>query len=241
MGPGGRKVTRMTKASEAKLSQSYLDGAALLKLQTWLSPAFPVGAFTYSQGLEWVIETGDVTTAESLLCWLQESLANGAGKQDAALFAHAYDANDNETALTDLCDLAAALSPTEERLLETEAQGAAFIKAVRAGWPELALPKVFASASYPIAVGATAKAAGIDLVPALTCYLHAICANIVSAGVRLIPLGQSDGIRVLAALEPEIVKMAHMAPDTLTLGAFAPLADIASMKHETQYTRLFRS
>lgn len=219
--------------------------SALLKLQTWLSPSFPVGAYTYSQGLEWAVETGDVRNADALLHWLHASLDHGALKQDAALCARAWRRADDPDALAILVELATALPPSEERLLETQAQGAAFIKAVRAGWPDLFGEAALATAPYPVAVGAVAARAGISLDAALGAFLHAGAANLISAGIRLIPLGQSDGVRLIAALEGDLIAAAEAAIDGAEepagLGAFAPLADIASMQHETQYTRLFRS
>lgn len=228
------------------------DPSALLRLMTWMSPSFPVGAFTYSHGLEWAIEQGDVTDAESLRQWLLDVLHHGAGRSDAVLMAEAWrrvaDAGDGSGSLTDLVDLALALNPSEERLLESESQGKAFVKAAEAGWPMLAgldagLAVDIKRAPYPIAVGAVAGLGGIPLEDALAAFLHGVVANLVSAGVRLVPLGQSDGVRVLAALEGEVISRAGWAAkaEFEELGGFAPLVDIASMKHETQYTRLFRS
>lgn len=232
------------------------DALSLLRLMTWMSPSFPVGAFTYSHGLEWAVEQGDVRDADSLHAWLQDVLHHGAGRGDALLLAEAWrrvtgDADskaDSTAGLADLVDLALALNPSEERLLESESQGKAFVKAARAGWPVLAgcgedLARDIARAPYPIAVGAVAGRAGLALEEVLAAFLHGVVANLVSAGVRLVPLGQSDGLRVLAALEGEILSRAEWAltADFEELGGFAPLIDIASMKHETQYTRLFRS
>jgi len=234
---------------------STLANRGLLRLMTWMSPSFPVGAFTYSHGLEWAVEQGEVTDAESLHQWLKDVLHHGSGRGDAVLLAEAWrrvtdeegEAGEN-TGLTDLVDLALALNPSEERLLESESQGKAFVKAAKAGWPVLAecgadRAKDISRAPYPVAVGAVAGLSGIALEDALAAYLHGLCANLVSAGVRLVPLGQSDGVRVLAALEGEILSRADWAAAAPfeALGGFAPLVDISSMKHETQYTRLFRS
>ena len=234
-------------AAPSTLSESR----ALLRLMTWMSPSFPVGAFTYSHGLEWAVEQGDVKDAQTLRLWLLDVLQHGSGRSDAVLLAEAWrrvtgegDTND----LTDLVDLALALNPSEERLLESESQGKAFVKAAKAGWPVLDrcgedLARDIARAPYPIAVGAVAGLSGIGLEDALAAFLHGVSANLVSAGVRLVPLGQSDSIRVLAALEGEVLSRADWAAKASfeELGGFAPLIDIASMKHETQYTRLFRS
>ncbi len=227
------------------------DASSLLRLMTWMSPSFPVGAFTYSHGLEWAVEQGEVRDAESLRLWLLDVLHHGAGRSDAVLMAEAWrrvsDA-DPEAELADLVDLALALNPSEERLLESESQGKAFVKAALAGWPVFEgsgadLAADVKRAPYPVAVGAVAGLTGIALEQALAAFLHGVVANLISAGVRLVPLGQSDGIRVLAALEAEVIARAEWAAKAgfEELGGFAPLIDIASMKHETQYTRLFRS
>lgn len=224
------------------------EPSTLLRLMTWMSPSFPVGAFTYSHGLEWAVEQGDVKDAESLRLWLLDVLQHGSGRSDAVLLAEAWRWAQEKADLADLVDLALALNPSEERLLESESQGKAFVKAAKAGWPVLAdcgeaLAKDISRAPYPVAVGAVAGLSGIALEDALAAFLHGVVANLVSAGVRLVPLGQSDGIRVLAALEGEVLSRAQWAAKAPfeELGGFAPLIDIASMKHETQYTRLFRS
>jgi len=217
------------------------DTAALLRLMTWMSPGFPVGAFTYSHGLEWAVENGDVSDAATLRDWLTDVLRFGAGRNDAILAAAGWRVERDD--LEELIALALALNPSEERLLETEAQGRAFVRAARAGWPEIADLDMLAAAPYPVAVGAVSRRCGVGLSSMLPAFLHGLFSNLVSAGVRLIPLGQSDGVRLLAGLEMPLSALAEEAA-SLTLddlGGFAPLIDIASMKHETQYTRLFRS
>lgn len=243
-------VTSMTTGMVTTTTiRAMPEPATLLRLMTWMSPSFPVGAFTYSHGLEWAVEQGDVTDAESLRLWLLDILQHGSGRSDAVLMAEAWRrVSGEDTDLSDLVDLALALNPSEERLLESESQGKAFVKAATAGWPVLegcseTLRKDISRAPYPVAVGALAGLTGIALEDALAAFLHGVVANLVSAGVRLVPLGQSDGIRVLAALEAEIIARADWACAVPfeELGGFAPLIDLASMKHETQYTRLFRS
>jgi len=225
--------------------------AALQRLLAWLSPSFPVGAFSYSHGLEWAIEDGTVTTATDLAAWLGDVLRHGAGRNDAIIFVHAYKAaaSTNCDALRAVAELAAAFQPSKERRLESGAQGAAFLIAVTATWPSprlAALSETLASeptVPYPVAVAAAAAAHDVPLAPALVACLNAFVGNIVSAGVRAIPIGQTDGQRTIAALSPLIEEIAasslHAGLDDL--GGAALRADIASMKHETQYTRLFRS
>ena len=226
------------------------DGSsALYRLMAWLSPSYPVGAFSYSGGIEWAVEAGDIKDAATLKCWLAVVLAEGGAFCDAVFFVHAHRAiaQGDDKALRKVAELAAAFAPSKERLLETTAQGRAFIEATRAAWPCAALDALAAAwdgpVAYPVAVAVAAAGHGIPIEPALNAYLHAVTANLVSAGVRLIPLGQTDGQRLLAALEPVVVATAALALTTRLddVGSAAFRADIASMRHETQYTRLFRS
>ena len=221
--------------------------AGLVRLMTWLSPSFPVGAYSYSHGLEWAVESGAVKTEKQLTDWVGCLLNHASGWSDAVLFAQAWraaDAGDMER-IVEIAALAEALSPSRERHLETMAQGAAFLKA-SAAWPDalsVALAERSKWLAYPVAVAVKAAGHDIGMNDALAAYLHAFAANLVSAAVRLVPLGQSDGLTALAALEPVILAVAARAGqaglDDLGGSGFA--SDIASMKHETQYTRLFRS
>jgi urease accessory protein len=226
-----------------------VPAAALYRLQAWLSPAYPVGAFSFSGGLEWAVEAGDVIDPASLQRWIAVILADGGGFCDAVFFAHAHRASGraDHKALATVAELAVAFAPSKERHLETTAQGGAFLMATRAAWPCAALDRLVAAwpgpCAYPVAVAAAAAGHGIALAPALAAFLHALAANLISAGVRLIPLGQTDGQRVLAALEPVIAATAARALATPLdeVGSAAFRADLASLRHETQYTRLFRS
>lgn len=225
------------------------DSAALYRLMAWLSPAYPVGAFSYSSGIEWAVEAGDIKDAESLRRWLGVVIGEGAGFCDAVFFVHAHrsSVDPDDRALVAVAELAAAFAPSKERHLETTAQGAAFIEATRAAWPCAALDRLAAAwtgpMAYPVAVAVAAAGHGIAIEPALHAYLHAVTVNLISAGVRLVPLGQTDGQRVLAAMESIVTATAERALKTPLddIGSAALRADLASMKHETQYTRLFRS
>ena len=215
----------------------------------WLSPSYPVGAFSYSSGIEWAVEAGDITNAATLTDWLSLMMSDGSGFCDAVLFVHAHQATSGSaaTALRDVAELAAAFSPSKERHLETTAQGAAFLMATRAAWPcdamDLLARTWDGAVAYPVAVATACAGHGIEAKSALPAFLHAVAANWISAGVRLIPLGQTDGQRVLAALEPGIAATAARALNSRLddIGGAAFRADLASMRHETQYTRLFRS
>jgi urease accessory protein len=225
------------------------DAAALYRLLTWLSPAFPVGGFSYSSGIEWAVEAGDITDAVSLREWLGAMLTDGSGFCDALFLAQAHRAvsDCDQRALGDIAELAAAFVPSRERQLETSMQGRAFIETARAAWPCEGLEQAIASCRgaivYPIAVGLVAAVHAISLAPVLHAFLHALTSNWISAGGRLIPLGQTDCQRVLAALEAVVTATAaramHARLDDLGSATFR--ADLASLRHETQYTRLFRS
>jgi urease accessory protein len=224
------------------------EAAALYRLMTFLSPAFPVGAFSYSSGIEWAVEAGDITDAASLRDWLSAMLTDGAGFCDAVFLAQAHRAMDlgDIAVLRDVAELAAAFVPSRERQLETTTQGRAFIDIVRAAWNCDGLDDAVAQCDtivYPIAVGLVSAAHGIALSSALHAFLHALVSNWISAGSRLIPLGQTDSQRVLAALEGVVAATAARAliASLDDLGSATFRADLASLRHETQYTRLFRS
>ena len=211
-----------------------INPSALLHLLTWLSPAFPTGGFAYSHGLEWSVETGDVTTEPALITWLEDTITHGSLWSDAILLRHAHRAPPAK--LPTLAVLATSLAATPERRLETLAQGAAFCAAA-APWG------TFAALPYPIAVGALAATRAVPEDAAALAYLHAAAANIISAALRLIPLGQAAGLRTQAALEPTLLATAaRTATATLDdLGTAAWISETASIHHETQYTRLFRT
>lgn len=216
---------------------------------TWFSPAYPVGAFAYSHGLEWAHETGELKGAPALLAWLEDLMACGAPRNDALLLAEAYRASveaDRER-IAQVCELALALSASAERRLETTTQGNAFVAASRAAWPCETLELLKAAApgdvAYPVAVGVVAAGHGVPLDATLGGFAQGFAANLVSAAVRLGVVGQTDGQRVLAALMPAIAELAKAAGSASLddLGACAFRSDLASLRHETQYSRLFRS
>jgi urease accessory protein len=223
--------------------------AALYRLMTWLSPAFPVGGFSYSSGIEWAVEAQDIADALSLKAWLASMLTDGSGFCDAAFLAQAHRATetDDVRALQETAELAAAFVPSRERQLETSSQGRAFIEIARAAWNCEPLDRTLASCAgpivYPVAVGIVSAAHAIPLAPTLHAFLHALVSNWISAGSRLIPLGQTDSQHVLAALEGEVAATARRAMSATLddVGSATFRADLASLRHETQYTRLFRS
>ena len=214
---------------------------SLVKLLTWLSPAFPTGGFAYSHGLEWAVEHEGVSGEAALLDWLDTVLRHGAGHTDAVLLRHAWRAA-GAAELAEVAALAEAAAAGRERRAETLGQGNAFVLAARV-WGAPLLETLVGAVAYPVAVGVLARAHGVAEDDAALGLLHAFAANLVSAAVRLIPLGQTAGLRVLAALEPavhEIAAASRMVPLD-DIGGACFRSDIAAMRHETQYTRLFRT
>lgn len=232
----------MTISATITMTNASLSDDGFLKLLTWLSPAFPTGGFAYSHGIEWAVESGDAKSTAGIVGWICDILEGGSGRTDAILLRAAHRAADDAAALADVAELAAALPGCRERHLETTAQGNAFLLAARA-WPHPVLAHLTCDVAYPVAVGAIAAAHSIAEDRATLGFLHTFAANLVSAAVRIIPLGQQAGLRILAALEPVLVAVAEESR-SLTLediGSGAIRADLAAMHHETQYTRLFRT
>ena len=228
---------------------TFMDDAALYRLMTWLSPSYPVGAYTYSHGIEYAVEAGLVSDADGLREWIATILRHGAGQVDGVTFAAAHECagNDDIDGLARVCEFAAAFRATAETALESAAQGRAFLSLTADVWATPVMDRLSEAwdgpVVYPVAVAVASAGHGVALRESLHAYLHAFAANLVSAGLRLIPLGQSDGQRVVRALEPVVGAAAETALNTPMdeLGTAAPMVDICSMKHETQYTRLFRS
>lgn len=208
---------------------------ALLSLMQWLSPAFPTGGFAWSHGLEQAVAVGDLASGTDVAAWIDDILAHGAGWSDAVLLAAALRPGADLAALT---DTARALSASAERLAETVEQGTAFAAArsamTGAKSPPRPLPLAFAGAAMDL---------GLPPATLIAAFLHAFAANLVSAAVRFVPLGQAEGQRILAGLHPRIAALAGAAArSTLDdLGSAAFRADIASMRHETLDVRIFRS
>lgn len=224
-----------------------MDSAALYRLMVWLSPSYPVGAFSYSHGIEWLVETGAIHDHVTLADWIADLMVLGSGRNDAILFAESWRVAQKPDELARIAELASAFAGSSERALETEMQGDAFCEVTRRTWSSSALDRLITRyphpICYPVAVGVAAADHGIPLAPALRAYCHAFAANLVSAGVRLVPLGHTDGQRVLQALEGAVEEAAVIgeSKNLSDISSIAIMADLAAMRHETQYTRLFRS
>ena len=209
----------------------------ILTLAQWLSPAFPVGAFAYSHGLETAIKDGAIATAVGLEQWLSDVLNYGSGRNDCILLRVAH-ACGSEAALEDVNQTALAVSASSERVLETQLQGTAFSQTTAAIWGSDQ-----ATVCYPVAVGRAVAHMQLDVDLATALYLHAFAANLVSAAVRAVPLGQTEGQRVVAALIPLCDRIASETRDATLddLSSTAFLSDIAAMQHEPLQPRIFRS
>lgn len=205
-----------------------------LILHQIFSPAFPVGAFAYSHGLETAVQSGAVHDAATLEGWLRDVLEHGAGWSDAVILARAAQGED----IARLSDLAVALGPSAERRQETLLQGQAFAETAAQVWG-----LDIETAAYPVAVGQAAGGLQLPLAATVRLYLLSVASNLCGAGVRLIPLGQTEGQRIISALQPLCVDLAERAIDASEddIGGFAPMLDIQSQRHDTLYSRLFRS
>lgn len=237
--PGRRNTERDAKLRRAQ-SQALL--------QVWFSPAFPVGAFAYSHGLEAAVDQGWVDNRSTLESWLSDLVAHGSLQNDLILLAAAWrSANaEDQTQLRDIAELGAALQPSAERHLETTQQGRSFLDAIAAAWPpESSLPRELGErdVTYPVAVGVAAALHDIRLPDVLRTYAVSFLSNLTSAAIRLSIIGQTDAQLILAALMPHLIAAAERA-ETASLddiGSATLRSDLASMLHETQYSRLFRS
>lgn len=215
---------------------------SLLRLLAWMSPAFPVGAFSYSGGLESAVADRRVTNAEALNDWIALSLQRGTLWNDAVMVCQAWNGFIDDAALKEVAELSRALAGSAERYRETVLLGNAFVDAARA-WPSPVFDRLPASPTYPVAVGAVAAAHDIALEDVLAAYLHSGLSQLISAGIRLGVAGQKDGVAILAGLEDAVGDVASRAcAATLDdLGSATIIADTAAMRHEVQGTRLFRS
>jgi urease accessory protein len=221
---------------------SQSETQALLRLMAWLSPAFPVGGFAYSSGLERAVEDRLVADSTGLRAWLSTMLSHGSAWNDAVLLAEAHRLVATPDALAELCALGLALAGSAERHLETLSLGRAFAVAASA-WPHPVFSELPKDCPYPVAVGVVAAAHGVGLEPALAAYGHAFLSQGVSAGIRLGVCGQQDGVAILSGLEALMQQLAGQAAQSSLddLGSATVQADIATLRHETQASRLFRS
>ena len=239
-------MPRMAITPRMPLGMTEAAPDAFLRLLSWLSPSFPVGAFAYSHGIETAVDSGLVRSSADLESWIGAIITHGAGFADAVFLCHAWRAaacGDGPSAQrVQAC--AVAFRGSAEAALESSAQGRAFLTALAAGWPDLAVRSEAGSEpAYPCVVGAAAGLGGIPLPDTVLAFLHAFATNLISAGVRLMPLGQREGVRILAALAPVTARAAAAAlgTDLDDVGTATLRVDWTMARHETQHVRLFRS
>lgn len=234
-----------TAMGDALLLPAAEKGQDILPLFAWLSPSYPVGCYAYSHTLEWAVEAGDVADEETLVAWLTDQMTLGFGRNDGILLSHAYRAVEagNEAGLRDVNELALALSPSAELYLETSQQGRSFLDATLAAWPAPRLLDLDGEVAFPVAIGMAAAAHGVPLPLTLSAHLFGIVQTLVSAAIRLAPIGQTAGIRVCATLALAVQEVAKQTTDLSLdhVGGATFQADLGSFHHENQYTRLFRS
>lgn len=244
-----RTITTITTIPTIIMARTtMLTDGALHRLLAWTSPSYPVGSFTYSHGLETAVEEGSIRTAADVVDYVAAVLARGGGWVDGVLFVHAWRAAGDDAAFDEIAELAAAFRGSSETALESRQQGGSFLTVTRRAWPHPVLD-AYAERwegrpmAHAAVMALACAAHGVPLEPALHGWLHSTAANLVSAGVRLVPLGQTDGQLAMTALSERIPAIAARALVTELddLGTAAPLLELASLAHETLYTRLFRS
>jgi len=232
--------------------QHFVSQVALLRQQSWLSPAFPTGAYSYSHGIEWAVEAGHIHDRKSLVDWVEADLCYGSGRNEAIFFIEAWRSatDDDCERLLKIAELAAAFRSTSEFALETSQQATACLATLRRVWPDPNIESLSELLSdlriapvLSVVLGVRAAGEKISATLAVPAFLQSYLANLVTAGVRLIPLGQTDGQLGIAELEPAVLAVAAQAEQATIhdLGSAAFMVDLASASHETQYTRLFRS
>ncbi len=245
-------MTMITMGTSMRDEQRRCPPLALLRLQSWLSPAFPTGAYSYSHGLEWAVEAGHIHDRETLVDWLQADLCYGSGRNEAIFFSEAWRCatDDDREKLSEVAELAAAFRGTAEFALESSQQAAACLATLRQVWPDDVLNWLSETLrerdvqpALAVVLGVATARQRIPASLALPAFLQSYVANLITAGVRLVPLGQTDGQLAIAELEDAVQAATRQAEkSTLAdLGSAAFMVDLASAAHETQYTRLFRS
>src|SRR5262249_35680697 len=245
-------MTMKTMGITMRDEQDRVSSLALMRLQSWLSPSFPSGSYSYSHGIEWAVEAGHVRDRDSLVDWLEADLCHGSGRNEAIFFSTAWRcALDADPAkLLNIAELAAAFRGTSELALESSQQASACLAVLRRVWPDCSLDALSqmlherrVQPALAVVLGVSSARHGIPITLALPAFLQSYVANLVMAGVRLVPLGQTDGQLAIGELEGAVLAISTQSEDATIedLGSTALMVDLASMAHETQYTRLFRS
>lgn len=255
----GMTITGMTTSTiitTGMVTATNMADQAEFQRLHWFSPAFPVGGYAYSHGIEKAVETGDISIGLDLTGWIDGVLRFGAGRNDAILLGEAWRRAGKATnggdgaapalpGLLALAELGMALGLSQERRLETAQQGAAFLALAVSSWPHPHWPEWpdGVEIPYPVAVGLAGAIHAQPLEPLLAAYLQAFATNLIAAGIRLAVIGQNEAQRRLASLQPVISDLVEETRNAGLddLGGMAIRGDLMSLRHETQTTRLFRS
>jgi urease accessory protein len=248
----GTRTTMMAAGITMTDRQCALPPLALLRLQSWLSPTFPTGSYSYSHGLEAAVAAGEIHDRWSLVDWLDADLRYGSGRNDAIFFHEVWRSsmNGDRARLVDIAELAAAFRGTAEFALESSQQAAAYLATLGHAWPDRVLDWLSARLSEArvpptpaVVLGIRSAREGVPVSVALPAFLQSYVANLVTAGVRLIPLGQTAAQLAIAELEAAVIAVSTRAEGATIddLGSAAFMVELASIAHETQYSRLFRS
>lgn len=235
------------------------DSSFIYRLLTWFSPSYPIGSFHFSHGIEYAVEWNLIKDAKSLEEWISGIIQFGSGRMDLMMFKLSYDlftapnvrADPNRIKkLNRLITISNALKLSPELWQESTKQGDAALKALLKSHPSdnlhflnLQLKKTDKYPVVPIVFGAACADHRIPLKWALTAYLHSFIFNLITAGVKLIPLGQTAGQNIAASLESVIHKCVNASAKSKIndISGASPMVEWTSVKHENQYTRLFQS
>ena len=201
-------------------------------LQTWFSPSFPVGSFSYSHGLEAMINDNLIKSKEDILEYLKCILKYGSGKNDIILIKYAYQGEE-------INDLALSLCPTKERKIESIEMGNAFRKVLEDSWNY----KIQENTAYPVSVGKAAKYFKIPLNLTIISYLQSFASNLINVCIKHIPIGQKVGQDCIIQMYDLIREIENESKnlELEDLGGVCFNSDIYSIKHENLKTRIYKT
>lgn len=226
----GELTLTIIKSMTIKKTTNHHD---VMILQNWFSPVFPIGAFSYSHGLEMAIQDGCIMDQDSLYDWISSLLSHGTGRNDAIMIKSAHEG------LPELNELCLALSASKERYQETTELGHAFCRVFNASYDG----NLAEGLAYPVAVGMASRTLGLNVKLTIQSYLQAFASNLISVGIRTIPIGQQSGQDCLLRLYPVIedVATSSIGATLDDIGGAVFLGDLMAMKHENITPRIYRS
>tara|TARA_B100001248_G_scaffold129623_1_gene97190 strand:- start:147 stop:860 length:714 start_codon:yes stop_codon:yes gene_type:complete len=216
---------------------------------TWFSPSYPIGSYAYSHGLEYAVEEGLVKDPQTLLGWIRDLLFFGTGYNDSIIINSIYDsvANDNCVEFDYISQIANAIKPTKEIALESYQQGVSFKNILMDVYSNsnltFYLNRLDDCITYPSVVGVAGGIFEVEKKLLLHSYLHAFTSNILSAALRIMPIGQTEIQKIIFQMKGNVEEMTNksLGLSLSDLGSSVFISDWASSKHQNQYTRLFRS